>query len=189
MEIVATVNRTDNLTVKQTMDVTNKAMTLLGTESYEETIELMNSRFQNSICRVFDTDKMKWVDKLIELNAIPLKDWCKDNNYNFMDVFNHLKSLGVLNTYNELEIDMFMDIHELQQGEEILVSSMTIFNTYSTQGGRIVLINPSSVHYKNFTKLLEGVKLGTYKGSKGYTAEKICRAMQDLCKEKVRIKL
>ncbi len=152
--------------IGEVYDTVEIVLKFTGAKTPNEVREQLDSRFCN-------TSKVK-------VNAIPLGDWCKDNNKNRLAIFNYLRDTGYLNEDNSLTDDGFGDVHDIEPSDEIAMSNMVMFNTKNTANGYTVMINPSSPKYQRFLDIIAVVR-GSYVGSKGYDAKKVCKAMRNLC--------
>ena len=152
--------------IGEVYDTVEIVLKFTGARSPKEVKEQLNSRFCN-------TSKVK-------VNAIPLADWCKDNNKNRVAMFDYLSDTGYLHANNSLTDEGFGDLHDIEPSDEIAMSNMVMFNTVNTANGYTVMINPSSPKYQRFLDIIAGVR-GSYVGSKGFNAKKVCRAMRHLC--------
>jgi len=152
--------------IGEVYDTVEIVLKFTGAKTPKEVKSQLDSRFNNT------SD--------IKVNAIPLGDWCKDNNYNRLEIFELLRDLGYLNEFNAVTDDGFGELHDLEPTDKISMKDIVIFNTTKVNGMFTVMINPSSPKYENFLAIISEAK-STYVGSKGYNAKKVCKTMKHLC--------
>ena len=162
-------NSVRDLTIGQMEGYITKTMALTGAKDLEEALAMIDSRHNNT--------------KVSQLNAIPLGDWCKDNNKHIHEVFLHLKCSGLISEDDNLVMPkMFDTVLDIYKGN-VKQSALPIFNTKKRVGKYTVMINSGAKQYPLLKAYIDEHCTLEYKGSKGFTGIEVCRAMKRTCRK------
>ncbi len=150
-----------NLKYGELEDIVEVSLKVTGAKNLEELNELINSRFNNP------------------LMAIPLGDWCKDNDKSRPKVFDRLTALGYLGTANKITVKYIKDIHDPQDMEKVSFNNLVLFNTNLINGIYTVMIRPNAKAYEDLVDMVDDIE-HTYLGSKHLTKRQLKTANKDV---------
>ncbi len=154
----------EGMTVGQMQDFVDVSFTITGAKGLVELYDMLESRFNS-------TDDTK-------LEAIPLGDWCKDNNFSRPRLFKELTNLGYIDKHNRITPLYIKEVHQPdpEEAEDIVAfSELVLFNSKKVNQTYTLMIRPNAVEYNTLVAKLSNVT-HTYIGSKGLSPKKLQNA-------------
>ena len=155
----------EDMTMRELVKFAKVSLTITGAENIAEMYLMIDSRFNN-----IEGNK---------LNAVPLRQWCIDENLNYKEVFKTLNKKGYIDSRNRVQEPLIHYLYTAEEGDEALVKmeDIILFNT-NRQGKTVLMIRPESLVKTQFMSLFSG--LNSYQGSKGMTAKQMKKANKSI---------
>ena len=157
-----TISIVENMTMKELATFAEVSLTITGADNVADMYNMINSKFNN-----IEGNR---------LNAVPLRQWCIEENLNYKVVFEILQKYGYINHNNMVQPKLIEKLYPSEEGMETKVAErdMILFNSLTKHGGKPLMIRPESLVKNEFISLFSDV--GGYQGSKAMTTKQLKRA-------------